>query len=120
MTLLCGDALRIAEKCGIAACEISGWDSAPCVITDRPYFLDVVRRLKEQVDLPLIEVGGIRSAADVEAVLDAGAVAASVSRPLLSSVLLKLLTLSSLLYRKRPEPLPTASVTPVLPARLPV
>ena len=77
------EALRIAEKCGIAACEISGWDSAPCVITDRPYFLDVVRQLKEQVDLPLIEVGGIRSAADVEAVLDAGAFAASVSRPLL-------------------------------------
>ena len=77
------EALRIAEKSGIAACEISGWDSAPCVITDRPYFLDVVRRLKEQVDLPLIEVGGIRSAADVKAVLDAGAVAASVSRPLL-------------------------------------
>ena len=77
------DALRIAAASGVAACEISGWDSAPCVVTDRPYFLDAVRRLAEKVDLPLIEVGGIRSAADVEAVLDAGAVAASVSRPLL-------------------------------------
>lgn len=77
------DALRIAAESGVAACEISGWDSAPCVVTDRPYFLDAVRRLAEKVDLPLIEVGGIRSAADVEAVLDAGAVAASVSRPLL-------------------------------------
>ena len=77
------DALRVAGKCGIAAAEISGWDSAPCVITDRPYFLDVVRRLAETAALPLIEVGGIRCAADVEAILDAGAVAASVSRPLL-------------------------------------
>ena len=76
-------ALQIAQESGLAACEISGWNANPGGVPEKPYFIDVVRRLSQKVSLPLIEVGGIRSAKDVLDVLEAGAVAASVSRPLL-------------------------------------
>ncbi len=76
------EALRSAGD-GFDAVEISGWNSAPLGIPKKPYFIDNVQRLREELDVPLIEVGGIRSAEDMLAVLDAGASAVSVSRPLL-------------------------------------
>lgn len=76
-------ALRICEECGIEAAEISGWASARGGVPDKPYFIDNIRRLVNETDLPLIEVGGIRSLVQMHEVLDAGAVAFSVSRPLI-------------------------------------
>lgn len=68
---------------GLEAVEISGWQSAKGGVPDRPYFIDNVRRLKDEIALPIIEVGGIRSADDMLAAMEAGASAVSVSRPLL-------------------------------------
>lgn len=68
---------------GLDAVEISGWHSAPTGVPRRPYFLENVRRLKDEVDLPLIEVGGMRSTEDMLAALEAGASAVSVCRPLM-------------------------------------
>ena len=76
------EALRAAED-GLDAAEISGWNSAPLGIPKGPYFIDNIRRLKEEVGLPLIEVGGIRSVSDMLSALEAGASAVSVCRPLL-------------------------------------
>ena len=65
------------------AVEISGWRSAPLGVPEKPYFLETVRRLKEDVEVPLIEVGGIRSAEGMLMALEAGASAVSLSRPFL-------------------------------------
>ena len=65
------------------AVEISGWHSAPGGRATRPYFLDNVRRLRQEIDTPLIEVGGFRSAEGMLEALEAGASAVSMSRPLL-------------------------------------
>ena len=76
------DALRSASGC-LDAAEISGWNSAPGGVPERPFFLDNIRRLRNEVDLPLIEVGGFRSLAGMLEALEAGASAVSLSRPLL-------------------------------------
>lgn len=68
---------------GLEAVEISGWQSAKGGIPEKPYFIDNVRRLKDEIGLPIIEVGGIRSADDMLAAIEAGASAVSLSRPLL-------------------------------------
>lgn len=67
----------------LEAAEISGWHSAKGGVPEKPYFIDNIRRLKDEVSLPLIEVGGIRSADDMLACMEAGASAVSLSRPLL-------------------------------------
>ena len=76
-------ALRVAQECGIEAAEISGWSSARAGNPDSPYFIGNVRRLADEVEIPLIEVGGIRTRQQMLDVLDAGACAFSVSRPLI-------------------------------------
>ena len=70
-------------KDALEATEISGWHSAKGGVPDKPYFIDNIRRLSAETDLELIEVGGIRSAEDMLACIEAGASAVSVSRPLL-------------------------------------
>jgi len=65
------------------AAEISGNAAIRGADCTEPYFIDNVRRLVNETDLPLIEVGGIRTRAHMEAVLRAGAKAFSVSRPLI-------------------------------------
>ena len=75
-------ALKTVEG-GLDAVEISGWHSAKRGVPDHPYFIDNIRRLKDEISLPLIEVGGIRSTADMLDALAAGACAVSLSRPLL-------------------------------------
>ena len=76
------EALRSSEDL-FDAVEISGWNSAPAGKAERPYFIDNVRRLKREVGLLLIEVGGFRSAEGMLEALEAGASAVSLSRPLL-------------------------------------
>ena len=75
------EVLREAED-GFDAAEISGWDSAPLGRAEKPYFIDNIRRLKDEVGIPLIEVGGMRSAKGMLDAFEAGACAVSVSRPL--------------------------------------
>lgn len=78
-----GNILNSAYEHGLEGAEISGWDSAPAGKPKAPYFIEQVRTLHEMTDLPLIEVGGIRSGEDAKSVLDAGAAAVSMCRPLL-------------------------------------
>ena len=65
------------------AVETSGWDAIENGVARRPYFIDVVRRLHNDVEVPLIEVGGFRDAHGMLSALQAGASAVSISRPLL-------------------------------------
>ncbi len=76
-------ALNIADECGIEAAEISGNRPSRGPEYTEPYFIENIRRLVNETDLPLIEVGGIRTRAHMEAVLEAGAKAFSLSRPLI-------------------------------------
>ena len=76
------EALRSAED-GFDAVEISGWNSAPLGVPEKPYFLDTVRRLKDELSVPLIEVGGFRSTEGMLMAIEAGASAVSLSRPFL-------------------------------------
>lgn len=68
---------------GFDAVEISGWNSSPRGVHERPFFIDYVRRLHSDVSVPLIEVGGFRTADTMTEAIEAGASAISVSRPLL-------------------------------------
>lgn len=65
------------------AVETSGWSAIRRGVPEKPYFIDVVRRLKGDVGVPLIEVGGFRNAQSMLSALEAGACAVSISRPLL-------------------------------------
>lgn len=65
------------------AVEISGWYSAKDGVPEKPYFLENVRNLTNELALPIIEVGGMRSAHDMLQAIEAGASAVSLSRPLL-------------------------------------
>ncbi|MGM9625383.1 MAG: NADH:flavin oxidoreductase [Eubacteriales bacterium] len=78
-------ALRLCDALGFEAAEISGWDSARHGVPLQPYFIDNIRRLKTEVSLPLIAVGGIRSASDIDALLSCGASAVSMARPFLQN-----------------------------------
>ena len=75
--------LGICETMGMDAVEISGWSSARTGRPDKPYFLENIRRLRRETGIPLIAVGGIRTAEDIEALFDAGADAVSMARPFL-------------------------------------
>jgi len=77
--------LNICDRLGMDAAEISGWESARRGIPGRPYFIDNITRLHAETNLPLIAVGGIRTMSDIDALLDAGACAVSMSRPLLQN-----------------------------------
>ena len=79
------EVLNLCDSLGLDAAEISGYDSARRGIPTSPYFLDNIRRLKKETDLPLIAVGGIRSGDDMDALFDAGAAAVSMSRPFLQN-----------------------------------
>ena len=65
------------------AVETSGWDAIAPGVAKKPYFMDTVKRLNNDVPVPLIEVGGFRSADGMLDALEAGACAVSISRPLL-------------------------------------
>lgn len=80
VTVLC-----LCETLGMDAAEISGYDSARRGIPERPYFIENIRRLTQETDLPLIAVGGVRTGDDIDALMDAGASAVSMSRPFLQN-----------------------------------
>lgn len=65
------------------AVETSGWNAIESGPIQKPYFIDIVKRLHNDVSVPLIEVGGFRTANAMLAALEAGASAVSISRPLL-------------------------------------
>lgn len=75
--------LRICSALKMDAVEISGYASARSGKPDKPYFIENISRLKNETDVPLIAVGGIRTTDDMDNLLDAGASAVSLSRPLL-------------------------------------
>lgn len=76
-------ALRLCDQMGLDAAEISGWSSARAGMPEEPYFIHNIRRLRQETDLPLIAVGGIRTLEDIEDLLEAGADAVSMARPFL-------------------------------------
>ena len=65
------------------AVETSGWHAIEGGIARKPYFTEVVKRLHNDVGVPLIQVGGFRDAQGMLTALEAGASAVSISRPLL-------------------------------------
>lgn len=77
--------LRECAKLGVAAVELSGYDFLSEPKSNHNYYLERASRLKKAVpDLPIILVGGIRSLADMEAVLAEGIDIVSLGRPLIS------------------------------------
>ena len=77
--------LNLCDRLGMDAAEISGWDSARHGVPEQPYFLENIRKLHNETALPLIAVGGVRTMAGIDALMDAGACAVSMSRPLLQN-----------------------------------
>lgn len=65
------------------AVETSGSHAIQRSAVQKPYFIDIVKRLHRDVSVPLIEVGGFRNVPDMLEALEVGASAVSISRPLL-------------------------------------
>ena len=76
------EALRSAEDL-LDAVEISGWTASSGGSPKRPYFIENVKRLCREIRIPIIEVGGFRSAPGMLEAIEGGACAVSLSRPLL-------------------------------------
>lgn len=77
------EVLGICSELKMDAVEISGYASARPGMQEMPYFEENISRLRNETDIPLIAVGGIRSTDDMDRLLDIGASAISLSRPLL-------------------------------------
>lgn len=78
------DLVYILNQChllNVEAVELSGCDLFQKKRHDHLYYLERAKRLKQQVDIPLILVGGIRTLEDVEQVLAADIELVSMSRP---------------------------------------
>ncbi|MGE4548909.1 MAG: HisA/HisF-related TIM barrel protein [Intestinibacillus sp.] len=73
--------LSTAKALGAEAAEISGCDFAKQPRDKRLYYMDRAVRLRQETGLPVILVGGIRSLAEMDEVLDAGLDMVSLSRP---------------------------------------
>ena len=71
------------EKLDITAAELSGCDFVRKRPDERNYYLERAARLQQELDMPLILVGGIRSLQDIAQVMDAGISFVSMSRPLI-------------------------------------
>lgn len=67
----------------VDAVETSGWNAIESGVAHKPYFIDAVKRLHNDIQVPLIGVGGFRDAENMLSALRAGASAVSISRPLL-------------------------------------
>ena len=68
---------------GVEAVEVSGYNFFRKGINEHNYYLDTVRALREQVDIPVIVVGGVRNFNDMDEMLNAGINMISLSRPLI-------------------------------------
>lgn len=78
------DLVYILNQChslNVEAVELSGCDLFQKKRPDHLYYLERAARLKQQVEIPLILVGGIRTLEDVNQVLAAGIELVSMSRP---------------------------------------
>ena len=71
------------ESLGVAAAELSGCDFTKKSANERTYYLDRAARMQQQLSMPLILVGGVRSLQDIAKVIDAGIPMVSLSRPLI-------------------------------------
>ena len=74
--------LRRCKALGVELAECSGVDFLAKKREERLYYLDRIAALRQQVELPLSLVGGVRSLADMDAVLEAGIDMVSLGRPL--------------------------------------
>lgn len=79
------DLVTVLKSAGelLDAVETSGSHAIVKGAVQKPYFIDIVKKLHNDVDVPLIEVGGFRNVADMLEALRVGASAVSMSRPLL-------------------------------------
>ena len=79
------DLIYIAQKCkelGVEAIEYSGYNYTPLGLKRlRNYYLERVSAIRKEVDIPAILIGGIRSFADMDRVLDSGIDMVSLARP---------------------------------------
>jgi len=76
-------ALQISQDMGMDAVEISGMAAIQNGRGKGPYFIEIIRALHQECDIPLISVGGVRTPEDVENLFEAGASAISFSRPII-------------------------------------
>ena len=77
--------LRRAKALGVELVEFSGVDFINLPKTATLYYLPQVKRLRAEVpDMPLSLVGGVRSLADMEAVIEAGIECVSLGRSLIA------------------------------------
>lgn len=77
------DMLETFAQSGAEAIELSGYDFLSQPKTAATYYLERAARCRAAVDLPLALVGGVRSLADMESVMDAGIDMISLGRPLI-------------------------------------
>jgi 2,4-dienoyl-CoA reductase-like NADH-dependent reductase (Old Yellow Enzyme family) len=75
--------LQQMESLGVAAAELSGCDFTKKGANERTYYLERAARMQQQLTMPLILVGGVRSLQDIAKVIDAGIPMVSLSRPLI-------------------------------------
>lgn len=73
--------LKKSKALGIELVECSGVDFISRPRTDTLYYLERVAKLRREVDIPMSLVGGVRSLADMETVLDSGIDMVSIGRP---------------------------------------
>lgn len=70
-----------SKQLNICAIELGGTGYPLLESSSRPFFLQQAARLRQQVDLPLILVGGIQTQKEVETALSEGIDMVSMSRP---------------------------------------
>jgi 2,4-dienoyl-CoA reductase-like NADH-dependent reductase (Old Yellow Enzyme family) len=75
--------LKQCRQLGVELVECSGVDFISMERTATLYYLERVAALRKEVDIPMSLVGGVRSLADMEAVLAAGIDMVSLGRPLI-------------------------------------
>jgi len=81
------DLLYFAEKCaelGVCCIELSGCDFTPLGRKQlHNYYLDRALKIKAQVQMPIMLIGGIRTQADIEELMEKGIDFVSMARPFL-------------------------------------
>ena len=75
------EAVDILSENGCDALEVSGYYSSPAGRPEKPYFSETASRLAERGNMDIIQVGGIRTAAEAEEILSGKVKAVSFSRP---------------------------------------
>lgn len=74
-------AARILAGLGCDALEVSGYYSSPVGIPKKPYFSETASALAETGNPDIIQVGGVRTAEEIETILSGKVKAVSFSRP---------------------------------------